>query len=163
MDSWSRWSRTFPTLGSRSGFCLFLVSVSGTHLSFQNHTLVTGGEDGKVNLWPIHPVELESEELVDGDGADGDELMDVDIPSPKGRKRERTGGNELVCFSNTLESTLFLIDVICVIARQTSQTLTDHGVSCIKFSSSIYCTYFGWLAWMIDLVSAKSCNVMVFK
>jgi hypothetical protein len=129
MDSWSRWSRTFPTLGSRSGFCLFLASVSGTHLSFQNHTLVTGGEDGKVNLWPNHPVELEAEELIDGDGADGDELMDVDMPSQKGRKRERTGDNELVCFPNALESTLFVIDIICVIARQTSQTLTGHGVS----------------------------------
>lgn len=98
MDSWSRWSRTFSTLGSRSGFYPFLSSVSDTHLSFQNHTLVTGGEDGKINLWPIHPVELEAEELIDGDDADRDELMDIDMPSQKGRKRERAGDNELVCF-----------------------------------------------------------------
>jgi hypothetical protein len=96
MDSWSRWSCTFPILGSRSGFCPFFASVSDTHLSFQNHTLVTGGEDGKINSWPIHPVELEAEELIDGD--DADELMDVDMPSPKGRKREHTKDNELVCF-----------------------------------------------------------------
>jgi len=79
MDSWSRWSSTFPTLGSRSGFCHFPASVSDTHVSFQNHTLVTGGEDGKINWWPIHPV---AEELIDGDDADGDEPMDVDMPSP---------------------------------------------------------------------------------
>ena len=60
--------------------------------------MVTGGEDGKINLWPIHPMELEAEELVDGDNANGGELMDVDMPSPKGRKRERAGDNELVRF-----------------------------------------------------------------
>jgi hypothetical protein len=77
---------------------LSFTSVSDTHLSFQNHTLVTGGEDGKINSWPIHPLELETEELIDEDDADGDELMDVDMPSPKGRKRERAGDNELVRF-----------------------------------------------------------------
>ena len=98
MDSWSRWSRTFPTVGSRSGCCPFLASVIDTHLLFQNHTLVTGGEDGKINSWPIQPLELEVEESIDEDDADGDELMDVDMPSPKGRKRERGGDSELVRF-----------------------------------------------------------------
>ena len=60
--------------------------------------MVTGGEDGKINSWPIHPVELETEELIDGDDADGDESMDVDMPSPIGRKRERDGDDELVRF-----------------------------------------------------------------
>ena len=125
MDSWSRWSCTFPALGPRGRFCPFLASVSDTHYSFQNHTLVTGGEDGKINSWPIHPVELEPEELIDGDDADEDEVMDVDMPLPKGRKRERAGDDDLVCFPNALESTIFLIDIICVIGRQTSQTLTS--------------------------------------
>ena len=75
---------------------LSLLCVPETHLSFQNHTLVTGGEDGKINSWPIHPVELEVEELIDVDDADGVELMDVGMPSPKRRKRDRSGGNELV-------------------------------------------------------------------
>ena len=125
MDSWSCWSRAFSTLGSRSRFCLFLASVSDAHLSFQNHTLVTGGEDGKINSWPIHPVELDAEELINGDDADGDELMDVDMPSPKGRKRERDGDNELVGF---FFYCLIIFDIICFTARQTSQTLTCHGV-----------------------------------
>ena len=65
--------------------------------------LVTGGEDGKVNLWPIHSVELEADEEIDTDAADEDESMDIDMPSPKGRKRERARDNEPVCFPpNTL-------------------------------------------------------------
>jgi len=43
--------------------------------------LVTGGEDGKINSWPIHPLELEADELIDEDDADEDELMDVDMLS----------------------------------------------------------------------------------
>ena len=82
--------------------------------------MVTGGEDGKINSWPIHPVEPEAEELIDGD-----EWMDVDMPSPKGRNRERDGDNELVGF---FFYCLILIDII-FIARQTSQTLTCHEVS----------------------------------
>jgi hypothetical protein len=63
--------------------------------------LVTGGEDGKINSWPIHPVELETEELIDDDTA---ELMDVDMPSPIGRKRKRAVDNEFVRFFLSLES-----------------------------------------------------------
>ena len=49
--------------------------------------LVIGGEDGKINLWLIHPVELEEmEEMINGDDSNGDdgngdELMDIDMPS----------------------------------------------------------------------------------
>jgi len=50
---------------------------------------VTGGEDGKINAWPIRPIELESSdeggEDDDDEDADG---MDIDVASPKGRKRE---------------------------------------------------------------------------
>lgn len=83
-----------PCSGTKKWVLSLFLRFSGfnTHLSFQNHTLVTGGEDGKINLWPIHPVELETDELIDGD-----ESMDVDMSSPKGRKRERVGGNGLVC------------------------------------------------------------------
>ena len=55
----------------------YLLSLSDIRFSFQNHTLVTGGEDGKINSWPIHPIE--SKELIDGKDADGDESMDVDM------------------------------------------------------------------------------------
>jgi len=41
--------------------------------------LVTGGEDGKINLWPIHSVELEADGEIDtDDAADEDESMDID-------------------------------------------------------------------------------------
>ena len=76
-----KWVPSLPT--SLSLIAIFL---------FQNHTLITGGEDGKINSWPIHPVELDTEELIDGEN-----LMDVDIPLPIGRNRERAGDNELVC------------------------------------------------------------------
>lgn len=59
-------------------------------------------------------MEPEAEELIDGDDTDGDELMDVDMSSPKGRKRERAGDNDLVCFPNALGLNLLLIDIICV-------------------------------------------------
>jgi hypothetical protein len=75
-----KWVPSFPSF-----------SLSDTRFLFQNHTLVTGGEDGKINSWPIHPVELETDELIDGE-----ELMDVDMPSTIGRKRERDGDNEFV-------------------------------------------------------------------
>lgn len=83
--------------------------------------MVTGGEDSKINSWPIHPVELEADEDIDIDNADEDESMDVDdIPSPRARKRERSGEKELVCLLNaSLDS--ILIDVI---ARKKGQTLT---------------------------------------
>ena len=85
--------------------------------------MVTGGEDGKINSWPIHPVE----ELVGGDDADGEELMDVDMSSPIGRKREHAGDNELVRFF--FSRVYVLIDIISVIARETSQTLTGLAAS----------------------------------
>lgn len=50
---------------------------------------MTGGEDGKINAWPIRPIELESSdeggEEDDSEDADG---MDIDVASPKSRKRE---------------------------------------------------------------------------
>ncbi|PPQ83653.1 hypothetical protein CVT25_006259 [Psilocybe cyanescens] len=49
----------------------------------QNETLVTGGEDGKLNIWPIKPVDPDSNESDDEDEEDG--AMEVD---PKSRKRE---------------------------------------------------------------------------
>jgi hypothetical protein len=100
---------------------LLSFSVPDNLILFQNHTLVTGGEDGKINIWPIHPVELEADELIDVDDADGGESMDIDMSSPRGRKRERAGDNELVCPLNALFYSI-LIDVIRL-ARQKSQTL----------------------------------------
>lgn len=107
--------------------------LSDTRFTFQNHTLVTGGEDGKINSWPIHPVELEMEELIDEDDANGDE-MDVDMSSPIGRKRERAGDNETVRFF-FFYKVYFLVDIICVIARETSQTLTGQAVSQVAHSA----------------------------
>ena len=45
----------------------------------QHQTIVTGGEDGKINVWPILPVTATAQD---------DEAMDVDVGSPKLRKRE---------------------------------------------------------------------------
>jgi len=100
--------------------------------------LVTGGEDGKINLWPIHSVELEADGEIDtDDAADEDESMDIDMPSPKGRKRERARDNEPVCFPpNTLFYSI-LIGVICFIARQKNQTLTGFR----RFAHNIYFTF----------------------
>ncbi|PPQ83949.1 hypothetical protein CVT26_011644 [Gymnopilus dilepis] len=55
----------------------------------ENQVLVTGGEDGKINLWPIIPVPREVEDGADIDeDEDSDGAMDVDVSSPKPRKRE---------------------------------------------------------------------------
>ncbi|KAF8164828.1 WD40-repeat-containing domain protein [Crassisporium funariophilum] len=53
----------------------------------ENRTIVTGGEDTKINAWPILPMELEVNEDEDED-VDSEGDMDVDMASPKGRKRE---------------------------------------------------------------------------
>ncbi|KJA14648.1 hypothetical protein HYPSUDRAFT_48952 [Hypholoma sublateritium FD-334 SS-4] len=45
-----------------------------------HQTLVTGGEDGKINVWPILPITDAPR--------DEDEAMDVDAAPPKHRKRE---------------------------------------------------------------------------
>src|SRR5271168_2584778 len=82
---------------------LLCFPIADTPVSLQNRTLVTGGEDSKINLWPIHPVELAADEDIDIDDADEDESMDVDdMPLPQGHKRERSGEKELVCLSNAL-------------------------------------------------------------
>ncbi|KAF8876287.1 WD40-repeat-containing domain protein [Gymnopilus junonius] len=55
----------------------------------ENQILVTGGEDGKINSWPIYPVPRDSDETVnDNEDEDEDEAMDVDVSSPKSRKRD---------------------------------------------------------------------------
>ena len=86
--------------------------------------MITGGEDGKINSWPIRPVDVEREELMDGE-----DLMDVDIPSSIGRKRERTEDNELVRFFFSFLESNFFINIICIIARQTSQVLNYQAAS----------------------------------
>jgi hypothetical protein len=78
--------------------------------------LVTGGEDSKINSWPIHPVELDADQLIDIDDTDEDEPMDVDMSSPQGRKRERSGDNEPVCLANTLLY-FILIDVYLLYSK----------------------------------------------
>ena len=72
-------------------------------------------------------------ELIDKDDADGDELMDVDIPSPKGRKRDRAGDNGFVRFY--IYRVYFLIDITYVIGRETNQTLTGQAVSQVAYSA----------------------------
>ncbi|KAF8189687.1 WD40-repeat-containing domain protein [Pholiota molesta] len=52
-----------------------------------NQTLVTGGEDGKIALWPITPMADSMDEDGDDDDEDDDDAMDVDVASPKLRKR----------------------------------------------------------------------------
>jgi hypothetical protein len=58
---------------------------------------VTGGEDGQINAWLIRPIELDSSdeggEEEDDDDTDG---MDVDMASPKRRKREHQTDNDPV-------------------------------------------------------------------
>ena len=71
-------------------------------------------------------MELETEEPIDGDDSDGEELMDVDVPSTIGRKRERAEDSEFVRFF-FLPRVYFVIDIIYVIARQKSQTLTGQA------------------------------------
>ncbi|KAF9563335.1 WD40 repeat-like protein [Agrocybe pediades] len=58
-----------------------------------NETLVTGGEDGKLNVWPIKPIPVENkEDEEDDDDEDEDDSMVVDSPKP--RKRERQADDE---------------------------------------------------------------------
>uniref|UniRef100_A0A8H7XZ04 WD40 repeat-like protein n=1 Tax=Psilocybe cubensis TaxID=181762 RepID=A0A8H7XZ04_PSICU len=51
----------------------------------KNQTLVTGGEDGKINAWPIQPVDLDPGAKEEDNEDDSDDAMQVD---PKPRKRE---------------------------------------------------------------------------
>ncbi|KAF8966452.1 WD40-repeat-containing domain protein [Flammula alnicola] len=61
-----------------------------------NQTLVTGGEDGKINVWPIIPIEPDSNNQGDEEEDYEEDPMDVDMASPKGRKREIQTDNERV-------------------------------------------------------------------
>jgi WD repeat-containing protein 89 len=65
---------------------------------------VTGGEDGKINAWPILPIELDSsDEGGDDDDDDDADGMDVDVASPKTRKRElRTDTEPVRSYENNV-------------------------------------------------------------
>ena len=65
---------------------------------------MTGGEDGKINLWPIIPVPREVEDGADIDqDEDSDGAMDIDVSSPKPRKRELDRDSERVShFKDTI-------------------------------------------------------------
>lgn len=71
----------------------------------QIQVLVTGGEDSKLNAWKINTITLDDDE-VDSDTEfterDQSETMttvpEVEMASPKSRKRDRKGGVEKVGF-----------------------------------------------------------------
>lgn len=66
---------------------------------------MTGGEDGKINAWPIRPIELDSsDEGGDNDEEEDTDGMDVDVASPKSRKRELRTDTEPVgsCYQNNV-------------------------------------------------------------
>ncbi|CAA7270746.1 unnamed protein product [Cyclocybe aegerita] len=60
----------------------------------QHQTLITGGEDGKLNAWPIDPVM--PEDNGQDEEAQGDTSMDVDMASPKQKRRELDRDGERV-------------------------------------------------------------------
>jgi hypothetical protein len=59
---------------------------SSLSLQTQNNVLVTGGEDSKINIWPISP--LDSEGPSSTEVEQEDDLMDVDMEDP-GPSRKR--------------------------------------------------------------------------
>jgi len=74
---------------------------------------MTGGEDSKLNAWVIHPVGKEelddagevsrkSAESVDGE-------VDVDMDSPKQRKRDIEKGHDRVCRFSLQTACMILI------------------------------------------------------
>jgi hypothetical protein len=59
---------------------------------------MTGGEDSKLNAWVIHPID--EEDLDDAEGKSGECVegeVDVDVDSPKQRKRDFERGHDRVC------------------------------------------------------------------
>ena len=127
----------FSKSGSNEWIILFWIfPISNFHWSFQNHMLVIGGEDGKINLWLIHPVELEEmEEMINGDDSNGDdgngdELMDIDMPSSIRWKQECNGDDELVHFLLVYPS------LTLSVLRQMSQTLLIKTASQAAHSES---------------------------
>ena len=62
-------------------------------------------------------MELEADDEIDTDEVDEDESMDVDMPSSKGRKRERTATSEPVGLPNFLFYPI-LIGVFYISSRE---------------------------------------------
>ncbi len=65
---------------------------------------MTGGEDSKLNTWVIHPIAFDDDEESNdagefnrksGESVDGE--VDVDMGSPRQRKRDLERGHDRVC------------------------------------------------------------------
>jgi len=77
----------------------FISSRSQQHLALQNNILLTGGEDSKLNAWPIQPIIPETKDEVESDSEseEGSEEdgMDVDGSSPRSKSKLKPRKREL--------------------------------------------------------------------
>jgi len=77
----------------------------------QNETLVTGGEDGKLNVWPIKPIPMDDTTEEDEDEEDSEEDESMVVDSPKPRKRERLNDDERVRIQPNFQFPIFDINL----------------------------------------------------